>query len=136
LGLFRFLNLSLLRDVLSILVYLSVLIFIWKERIYISNILRRSSLITRGLGIVFMLNYALVFSASDSYWIKFFPLFQLDSPQFLWARWSAVLPLVALLIIASSSALLMRHRIFILCFISTQWVLLSILGQSWLRRYW
>lgn len=136
LGVLRLLDLPLMRDLVGVLVYFFISITFWRFRRYLILHLRQLSVLTKGLLIVFVINYCLVFSSSDSFWIKYFPLFTLESPQFLWARWSAVLPLVALVLIASLNSISVRLRIFIICFISSQWFLLSIFGQSWLRRYW
>jgi hypothetical protein len=136
LGVFKVMDQIFLRDAFGITVYAVITIIAIKFRIKILNFLRELSLLSIGLTVVLVVNYGLVFSASDSFWIKFFPLFKLDSPQFLWARWSSVIPLVAVILIMSLDNVSIRARSSLLAFISTQWVILAILGQSWLSRYW
>ncbi len=135
-GVLIVLNFHLLRDLFGIFTYIVLFAFVWKFREKIALEVRSSTLFAKSLISIFVLNYVLVFSASDSFWIKYFPLFRLDSPQFIWARWSSVIPLVTLLIIASLTTLLKRIKSYLLFFISIQWVLLTFLAQTWLRRYW
>lgn len=135
-GALRVFNFYLLRDLFGTFIYLILFVFFWKFRKRISLEIQHLTLLGKSLISIFVINYVLVFSASDSYWIKYFPLFRLNSPQFIWARWSSVLPLVTLLIIASLKTLSTRIKSCVLLFISAQWVLLTFFAQSWLRRYW
>lgn len=135
-GVLRVFNYHLLRDLFGIFTYIVLFSVVWKFRKKIALEVRNLTLFAKSLISIFVLNYVLVFSASDSFWIKYFPLFRLDSPQFIWARWSSVIPLVTLLIIASLATLSKRIKLYLLFFISIQWVLLTFLAQTWLRRYW
>lgn len=135
-GVLRVFNYHLLRDLFGIFTYIVLFSVVWKFRKKIALEVRNLTLFAKSLISIFVLNYVLVFSASDSFWVKYFPLFRLDSPQFIWARWSSVIPLVTLLIIASLATLSKRIKFYLLFFISIQWVLLTFLAQTWLRRYW
>lgn len=135
-GLLRVLQLPFVRDVFGVSIYLIFLAASWTTRYKFAAEFRRMSILTKGLISIFVVNYILVFSASDSFWVKFFPLFRLESPQFLWARWSSVIPLVAILIIANLNIFSTRTKSVVLLTISSQWFALSILGQTWLLRYW
>jgi hypothetical protein len=71
-----------------------------------------------------------------SFWVKYFPLFRLESPQFIWMRWSSVIPLSFLLIIASMNFVAPRVKMFLFSYVSVQWVILFAAAYPWLRRYW
>ncbi len=135
-GVFRVLEMPLLRDVFGITTYVltSIVFIMFRKAIF--NFLHELKLLSKGLLLVLVVNYVLVFSGSDSFWIKYFPLFRLDSPQFIWARWSSVIPLVTAILIMSLANISLRVRSLLLVFIFTQWILLVILGHSWLGRYW
>jgi hypothetical protein len=136
LGVFRLYDLDFLAIAFGVLVYLSLFLLLslyWKE---IRIILRSVSLTAKSFALVFLVNYVLVYSASDSLWIKDFPLFRLESPQFIWARWSAVIPLSFLLIIASVNSITPRTKCFFLFYVSIQWSILILAAYPWLQRYW
>jgi hypothetical protein len=136
LGILRIINQPFLRDIFGVSVYLLWVLIVWKHRKWIRIEILKVSRLTSSLFCIFLINYFLVFSGGDSFWIKSFPLFRLDSPQFLWARWSSVIPLVFVTLIVSLANIPLKFRSYLLIMISTQWFFLSILGQSWLRRYW
>jgi hypothetical protein len=120
---------GVLINVLQLLVLLRYRKVIWNHFLILS-------LKSRSFLLILFSNYLLVFSSYDSFWVKNFPLYTFESPQFIWARWSAVIPLSALLFIASLQELSLRIRLWILAFIGSQWLLLMILGQQFLARYW
>jgi hypothetical protein len=125
-----------LRLVVGLALNLMAIGTVYAFRSKLVDIFRGVSLNTKGLILIFVINYVLVFSASDSFWIKHFPLYLMDSPWFLWARWSAVLPFALMLIIGSLHRLndVLKRNIYFA--VSAQWVVLLIAGNSWLRRYW
>jgi hypothetical protein len=136
LGFSRLLGIELSSIIIGCLVYISSAIALFSYRSKIFFQIQKFSLLTKSLFLVFLTNYLLVFSASDSFWVKYFPLFRLDSPQFIWARWSSVIPLSSLLIIASLGFIAPRVRIMIFSYVTIQWVILLSAANPWLRRYW
>jgi hypothetical protein len=135
-GVIRIFEISELRLVVGLALNLVTLAAVYAFRSKLAAVFQGISLNTKGLILIFVVNYVLVFSASDSFWVKHFPLYTFESPQFLWARWSAVIPFTALLFIASLQELSLRIRLFILALIGSQWLLLMILGQKFFARYW
>jgi len=135
-GLTRVLDLPLMRDILGIASYSLLILGTWlfRRKIYFEFI--KASILTKGIYIIFITNYALVFSVSDSYWIQNFPLYRLDSPQFLWMRWSSLLPFFALLIISHIQSISLRIKMYLYLFIAGQWFLLALFGNTWFKRYW
>jgi hypothetical protein len=135
-GVIRIFEISELRLVVGLALNFMAIGTVYAFRSKLADVFRGISLNTRGLILIFVVNYVLVFSASDSFWIKHFPLYLMDSPQFLWARWSAVLPFALMLIIGSLHRLndVLKRNIYFA--VSAQWVVLLIAGNSWLRRYW
>lgn len=125
-----------LRLLFGLALNLMAVVIAYVLRIDIVKTLKSMSLNAKGLLLIFVLNYALVFSANDSFWVKHFPLYLMDSPQFLWARWSAILPFTFMLIIGSLHTIndVLKRNIYLA--VSAQWLLLMIAGNSWLRRYW
>ena len=105
-------------------------------RVNLFQSIKSLTLNAKGLSIVFILNYVLVFSASDSFWVKHFPIYMMDSPQFLWLRWSAILPFAFMLIIGSMNNFpdVLKRNIYLS--VSAQWLVLILGGSSWLGRYW
>ena len=136
LGFSRFLGIELFSIIIGCLVYISSALALFSYRSEVLLQMQKFTLLTKSLFLVFLTNYLLVFSASDSFWVKYFPLFRLDSPQFIWARWSSVIPLSSLLIIASMSFIAPRVRIMIFSYVTIQWVILLTAANPWLRRYW
>jgi hypothetical protein len=132
---FRFHDLLFLSILLGVLVYSSMFLILslhWREfRVFF----KQFTLLTKSFILVWLVNFCLVFSASDSFWVKYFPLFRLDSPQFLWMRWSAVMPLSFLLIIASINFVAPKIKFYLLSYISIQWFILILFGNV-LKRYW
>lgn len=125
-----------LRLIFGVLINVLQLLVLLRYRKVIWNHFLILSFKSRSFLLVLSSNYLLVFSSYDSFWVKNFPLYTFESPQFIWARWSAVIPLSALLFIASLQELSLRFRLWILAFIGSQWLLLTILGQQFLARYW
>lgn len=136
LGFSRLLGIHLFSIVIGSLVYVSFAIALYSYRSEVLFQIQKFTLLTKSLFLVFLTNYVLVFSASDSFWVKYFPLFRLDSPQFIWARWSSVIPLSFLLIVASMSFIVPRVRMMIFSYVTIQWVILLAAANPWLRRYW
>jgi hypothetical protein len=136
LGFSRFLGIESFSIIVGCLVYISSALALFSYRSEVLFQIHKFTLLTKSLFLVFLTNYFLVFSASDSFWVKYFPLFRLDSPQFIWARWSSVIPLSSLLIIASMSFIAPRVRIMIFSYVTIQWVILLTAANPWLRRYW
>jgi hypothetical protein len=132
----RLYDLQFLGMLLGVFIYLMLGLFLIHYRKRIVTYSNQFNILTKSFILIFLLNYFLVFSATDSFWVKFFPLFLLDSPQFLWMRWSAVVPLSFLLIIASMNFITPRVKIYLLSYISVQWCLLMLVANPWLRRYW
>jgi hypothetical protein len=130
------LDIQLLSTVIGALVYVSFIVVLSRYRTELFSRMKQFSLLTKSLVLVFVLNYVLVFSASDSFWVKYFPLFRLESPQFIWMRWSSVIPLSFLLIIASMNFVAPRVKMFLFSYVSVQWVILFAAAYPWLRRYW
>jgi hypothetical protein len=135
-GLSRVFNLPILRDVVGIATYCLLFIGFWKFRGKIYSEHARTSILAKGIYGSFIINYILVFSASDSYWVKNFPLYRFDSPQFLWMRWSSLLPLSGLLIIGNIPSLTTKMKMCLYLFIASQWALLLTIGNAWFKRYW
>lgn len=136
LGFAQLLDIRTLGIVLGVFVYgLFGLVLFWQRAAFIFW-LKHFGLLTWSLILIFLVNYILVFSASDSLWIKYFPLFQLDPPQFIWARWSAVIPLSFLLIVASINFLAPKVKLFFFSYMTLQWLILITVANPWLRRYW
>jgi hypothetical protein len=136
LGFSQLLDIQLLSTVIGALVYVSFIVVLSRYRTELFSRMKQFSLLTKSLVLVFVLNYVLVFSASDSFWVKYFPLFRLESPQFIWMRWSSVIPLSFLLIIASMNFVAPRVKMFLFSYVSVQWVILFAAAYPWLRRYW
>jgi hypothetical protein len=136
LGFVQLLDVKFLAIVIGILVYITFSIISFRYRTEFFFQMTHSSLLTKSFILIFLLNYVLVFSASDSYWVKVFPLFQLDTPQHIWMRWSSVVPLSFLLIIASLSFLAPRIKIFLFSYLSIQWLTLVTIAHPWLQCYW
>jgi hypothetical protein len=136
LGFSRLLGIELFSIIIGSLVYVSSAIVLFSYRSEVLFQIQKFTLLTKSLFLVFLINYLLVFSASDSFWVKYFPLFRLDSPQFIWARWSSVIPLSSLLIVASMSFIAPKVRIIIFSYVTIQWVILLTAANPWLRRYW
>jgi hypothetical protein len=135
-GLVNLLNASDLRLVLGVVTNLLQFFIIIKFRKQISKNFLGLSFKSKSFLLILFMNYLMVFSAYDSFWVKNFPLYNFDSPNFIWARWSAVIPLISLLFIASLEAFSLRIRLQVLAFIGAQWLLLTILGQQYLVRFW
>jgi len=135
-GVIRIFEISELRLLIGLAFNLITAGTVYAFRSEIARAFTGISLKTKGLILVFVLNYVLVFSNSDSFWVKHFPLYLMDSPQFLWARWSAILPFTFMLIIGSAHRIndVLKRNIFLA--VSVQWVVFMIAGNSWLRRYW
>lgn len=136
LGFSRLLGSELFSIIIGSLVYISSAFALFSYRSEVLFQIQKFTLLTKSLFLVFLTNYLLVFSASDSFWVKYFPLFRLDSPQFIWARWSSVIPLSSLLIVASMTFLAPRVRIMIFSYVTIQWVILLTVANPWLKRYW
>lgn len=136
LGFSRLLGIELFSIIIGFLVYILSAIALFSYRSEVLFQIQKFTLLTKSLFLIFLTNYLLVFSASDSFWVKHFPLFRLDSPQFIWARWSSVIPLSSLLIVASMTFLAPRVRIMIFSYVTIQWVILFTVANPWLRRYW
>ena len=136
LGFARLLDLQFLGIVLGVVVYISFSIVLFRHQTNFFFWVKQLSILTKSFILIFLLNYVLVFSASDSFWVKFFPLFRLDSPQFIWMRWSSVIPFSFLLIVASMNFIAPRIKMFLFSYVSIQWVILIVLANPWLRRYW
>jgi len=136
LGFSRLVDIKSFSILIGSLAYASMTVLLYRYRSKVFLRIREFSLLTRSLVLIFLVNYALVFSASDSFWVKYFPLFRLESPQFIWARWSSVIPLSFLLIIASMSFIAPKVRIIIFSYVTIQWVFLLAAANPWLRRYW
>jgi hypothetical protein len=136
LGLLNLLKLDILAWVLGVTVYVFLLIVVFRFRHAFYRYITRASLLTKSLLIMFISSYLLVYSASDSYWIKFFPLFLFDAPQFIWTRWSSILPFLVIMLIASANSLGIRFRRYIILGVASQWIILFILAYPRLRRYW
>jgi len=115
---------------------LGIAILTFAYRTWIMERLKTLSLATKGFILIFVLNYILVFSAANSFWIKHFPLYQLDAPHFLWLRWSAILPFTSMLIVGSISSISYSVKRNLYLLVSAQWLILAIVANSWLRRYW
>jgi len=135
-GVIRVFEAPLVRDMVGLLAYLVFVFIIFKYRIGLINLYKELNDLSKALLLIVGVSYILVFSGSDSFWNKSFPLFKLDSPQFLWARWSAVIPFSAILFISSLNMFSVKKRTAVLFFVSFQWLLLTLLGHSWLSRYW
>lgn len=135
-GVIRIFEISELRLITGLAFNVLALGIVYAFRSGFAKNFRNISLNTKGLLLVFVFNYVLVFSASDSSWVKHFPLYLMDSPQFLWARWSAILPFTSLLIIGSLSRISDSLKRGIFLAVSTQWFILMVAGNNWLRRYW
>ena len=135
-GVIRIFEISEFRLIVGLIFNVLALGVVYAFRSEFAKNFRNVSLNTKGLLLVFVFNYILVFSASDSFWVKHFPLYLMDSPQFLWARWSAILPFTSLLIIGSLSRISYSLKRVIFLAVSTQWFILMIAGNNWLRRYW
>ena len=123
-----------LRLIFGVLINVLQLLVLLRYRKVIRNHFLILSFKSRSFLLILSSNYLLVFSSYDSFWVKNFPLYTFESPQFIWARWSAVIPLSALLFIATLQELSLRIRLWILAFIGSQWLLLMILGQQFLAR--
>ena len=136
LGFSRLVDIKSFSILIGSLAYASMSVLLYRYRSKVFFRIKELSLLTRSLVLIFLVNYALVFSASDSFWVKYFPLFRLESPQFIWARWSSVIPLSFLLIIASMSFIAPRVRVMLFSYVSIQWLILLLTATPWLRRYW
>ena len=136
LGLSRLLDIQFISIVIGSLVYVSFIIVLYWYRSEIFLRMKELTLLTKSFVLIFLINYVLVFSASDSFWVKYFPLFRLESPQFIWARWSSVIPLSFLLIIASMNFIVPKVKLILFSYMSIQWVILLAAAYPWLRRYW
>ena len=135
-GFAHFLDIQFLGIFLGVVVYISFSIVLIRYQTEFFFRIKQLSLLSKSFILIFLLNYVLVYSASDSFWVKFFPLFLLDSPQFIWMRWSSVIPLCFLLIVASMNFIAPRTKKFFFFYVSIQWVILAVLANPWLGRYW
>lgn len=136
LGFVQLLDVEFLAIVIGTLVYVTFSIILFRYRTEFFFQMTHSSLLTKSFILIILLNYVLVFSASNSYWVKVFPLFQLDTPQHVWMRWSSVIPLSLVLIIASLSFLAPKIKIFLFSYLSIQWLTPIKIARPWLQRYW
>jgi hypothetical protein len=116
--------------------YGAIIIFLLYFRQAIHTMYEKATLLTKSLSIIFLVNYILVYSANNSYWIKYFPVFRLEYPHHFWMRWSTVLPFVAILIVASIQSLDYRLKKSFYFYMTFQWLILSLLAVPWLKRYW
>jgi hypothetical protein len=125
-----------LQIMLGLTLNIAALTLTYIFRVKLFQSIKGLSLNAKGLSLVFILNYVMVFSASDSFWVKYFPIYMMDSPQFLWLRWSSILPFTSMLIIGSMNNFsdVLKRNIYL--FVSAQWIVLILGGGSWLRRYW
>lgn len=136
LGFLRLHDLRSISILVGIFVYLLLGFYLIRKRRTIFMHIGNLTLMSKSLVSIFLINYLMVYSSNDSFWMKYFPLFRLDEPRFLWARWSAVIPLSALLIIASLNFLSIRAKFLILYYVILQWIVLIALAYPWLLRYW
>ena len=82
--------------------------------------------------------YLSVYSLSNSYWITKFPLWNIQVPQHLFMRWSALFPYLGIFFIGRIFSVSNRNTYFkvLMLFIMIQNILLSILAHNFLIRYW
>jgi hypothetical protein len=135
-GVIRILEFSELRLLVGLALNLMAFAITYVFRVKIAESLKNLSLNAKGLFLIFTLNYVLAFSGDGSFWVKHFPLYMMDSPQFLWARWSAILPFTFILIIGSLNNIrdVTKRNIYLV--VSAQWMVLTVAGNPWFRRYW
>jgi hypothetical protein len=113
-----------------------IIVFLLHFQQTIRIMYQKATLLTKSLSIIFLVNYILVYSANNSYWVKYFPLFRLEYPHHMWMRWSTVLPFVAILIIASIQSPDNKLKKFFYPYMIFQWLILSLTALPWLKRYW
>ena len=135
-GLINLFHSADLRLIFGIMTNVLQLVILFMHRKLLWNSLIGLSTKSKSFLLILAGNYVLVFSSYDSFWVKNFPLYTFQSPQFIWARWSAVIPLTALIFIASLNQVSLRVRLLVLGLISSQWLLLMFLGKQFLLRYW
>ena len=135
-GFIQLLNVEFLSWILGLTIYAVIAVLLFRFRSFIFERITASSLFSKSLFVIFLTNYVMVYSASDSYWVKFFPLFLFDAPQFIWTRWSSILPFLAILFFSQAKSFALRIRVLVISGIAIQWLILSLLAYSRLRRYW
>ena len=100
--------------------------------------------------LMFLASYSLVFTIGDFYWVTVFPLWELSYPSHVWMRWSIVPGVFLVLLIISAIDLISQKSNFVLKIFSfslapnnllllgivTQYILLWMLGYSYLQRWW
>lgn len=82
-------------------------------------------------------SYLLVYINSDSYWIKVFPLYELNVPQDIFLRWSSLIPILELAVFWKISKLLnfQRYGKILFLLVMFQQFIFQIVAYSWLKRY-
>jgi hypothetical protein len=136
LGFIQLLSVELLAWILGLTIYAAIAALLFHFRPLFLERFRTASLLSKSLLVMFLSNYIMVYSASDSYWVKFFPLFLFDAPQFIWTRWSSILPFLSVLYFAALNSLSLRRRFLIVSGIAIQWLILLFSAYSRLKRYW
>lgn len=137
-GFLHFLGLDSLRTILGILLYFIpslALITIWP--ILRKKIPNKGNLQPlRISALLLTCSYLLVYLNSDSYWIKIFPLYNLNVPQDLWLRWSSLIPIFELAVLWELCVLLQVQRFMriVLCSIMLQQFIFQFVAYSWLKR--
>jgi hypothetical protein len=137
-GAIRLLQLHSLEPIVGVLLYILPILGLGAIYSKLKRLRLKLDLATKNIIFLFILSYILVYSIGNSYWITRFPLWDLEVPQHIFARWSSTLPSLAssIAIVVASKFVSFKTISFLVWFQILQIILLMIFAHPYLIRWW
>jgi len=134
-GIFNLMNAQTLLPYVGIILYIMPTLLFLKYYRTIALWFKGSLLNNYYLYVSLAVTYASTYSLSTISWITHFPLWDGNSPNLLWGRWSAIVYYTILLILSALNIKTKTKLIFLVMIIFQNFTL-QIFGAEYLRRWW